>query len=114
MTWLYDVTNACTAVWMLCEFGAGGLTLTVTVPLVVVRPFSERVTPAIPLVIVSEAELCATPLIVYWALVPCWASAVCSVREPDVSDTWMYFVPVSPVARLENTTVPESVAVAHT
>ena len=34
--------------------------------------------------------------------------------EPDVSDTWMKLVPVSPVARLENTTVPESAAVAHT
>ena len=47
---------------MLCEFGAGGLTLTVTVPLAVVRPLSERVTPGIPLVIVSEAELCGDPV----------------------------------------------------
>ena len=87
--------------------------MTVTVPTVVVSPPRFSVTPGIALEIVSEAELPATPLTVYWALVPCCARAVCSVSELAVSDTWMKFVPVSPVARLERTTVPESVAVAQ-
>ena len=83
------MTNACTCATIELTLGPGGCTSTVTGPVVVVSAFSSSVTPGIALVSLFEAELPATPSIVYSAFTPSLARPACSTSVPAGSDTAM-------------------------
>ena len=96
------------------ESAAGAPTLTVTGPDVVVTPVSVSVTPGMAPATELDADEPGTPSIEYVAFWPCLAWAACSDRTPSAPVMAMKPGPVSPVLRLDSTSVPASVAAAYT